>query len=209
MNMLRIVKKDLKSPRHKSAVVEDSDEEDPIDIEESESDDEVEEFENDENSDDNLEQESKVKTNPDVEKKTGKEPGDSGGSENSDSDFDDDAMFRMDAHLVQMLKEKKSAGGSDTTQTQLKHFKLRVLSLLEYFLQRNSSKPLVLTVYSYLLQAFVNSYSRKFARKKSILKVQKWICHFCRVFWRKFKSWLLGLKQKRSNLWLRFMLSGF
>ena len=108
-----------------------------------------------------------------------------------------------------MLKEKKSAGGSDTTQTQLKHFKLRVLSLLEYFLQRNSSKPLVLTVYSYLLQAFVNSYSEKFARKKSILKVQKWICHFCRVFWRKFKSWLLGLKQKRSNLWLRFVLSGF
>ena len=47
MNMLRIVKKDLKSPRHKSAVVEDSDEEDPINIEESES---------------------------DVEKKTGKEP---------------------------------------------------------------------------------------------------------------------------------------
>ena len=55
MNMLRIVKKDLKSPRHKSAVVEDSDEEDPIDIEESKSDDEVEESESDENSDDNLE----------------------------------------------------------------------------------------------------------------------------------------------------------
>ena len=114
MNMLRIVKKDLKSPRHKSAVVEDSDEEDPIDIEESESDDEVEESENDENSDDNLEQESKVKTNLDVEKKTGKEPGDSGGSENSDSDFDDDAMFRMDAHLVQMLKKKKIADGSSS-----------------------------------------------------------------------------------------------
>ena len=51
--------------------------------------------------------ESKVKTNPDVEKKTGKETGDSGGSENSDSDFDDDAMFRMDAHLVQILMERK------------------------------------------------------------------------------------------------------
>lgn len=179
MNMLRIVKKDLKPPRHKPAVVEDSDEEDPIDIEESESDDEVEESENDENSDDNLEQESKVKTNPDVEKKTGKEPGDSGGSENSDSDFDDDAMFRMDAHLVQMLKEKKNAGGSDTTQTQLKHFKLRVLSLLEYFLQRNSSKPLVLTVYSYLLQAFVNSSliegNEQFADRISVI-IQRKIC---------------------------------
>lgn len=157
LNMLRIVKKDLKPARHKPAVVEDSDEEDLIDIEESESDDEVEESENDENADDNLEQESKVKTSPTVEKKIGKESGDSGGSEDSDSDFDDDAMFRMDAHLVQMLKEKKNAGGSDTAQTQLKHFKLRVLSLLEHFLQRNSSKPLVLTVYSYLLQAFVNS----------------------------------------------------
>lgn len=179
MNMLRIVKKDLKPPRHKPAVVEDSDEEDPIDIEESESNDEVEESDNDESSDDNLEQESKVKTNLDVGKKTGKEPGDSGGSEDSDSDFDDDAMFRMDAHLVQMLKEKKNAGGSDTTQTQLKQFKLRVLSLLEYFLQRNSSKPLVLTVYSYLLQAFVNSSlidgNEQFADRIGVI-IQRKIC---------------------------------
>lgn len=179
MNMLRIVKKDLKPSRHKPAVVEDSDEEDLIDIEESESDDEIEESENDENTDDILEQDSKVKASLTVDKKIRKEPGDSGGSEDSDSDFDDDAMFRMDAHLVQMLKEKKNAGGSDTAQTQLKNFKLRVLSLLEYYLQRNSSKPLVLTVYSYLLQAFVSSSSiegnEQFADRLGVI-IQRKIC---------------------------------
>uniref|UniRef100_A0A0D6QZH6 DNA polymerase V n=1 Tax=Araucaria cunninghamii TaxID=56994 RepID=A0A0D6QZH6_ARACU len=155
INMLQVVKKDLKPPRRKPIVFGDSDEEDPIEIEESESVDEAEESEDEGHSDDDPEQQnSKVQTKPTLEIKNGRGGED---SEDLDSDFDDEAMFRMDTYLAQMFKEKKNAAGSDTAQSQLVHFKLRVLSLLEFYLQRNLNKPVVLTAFSYLLQAFLNA----------------------------------------------------
>ncbi|XP_059063372.1 uncharacterized protein LOC131044158 isoform X2 [Cryptomeria japonica] len=152
MNMLRVVKKDLKPPRRKPIVLGDSDEEDPIEIEESESGDEAEESEDEEHSDDNLEeQEKKDQTESVLEEKNSKGTGD---SDDMDSEFDDDAMFRLDTYLAQIVKDKSNAVGSDTAQSQLVNFKLRVLSLLEFYLQRNSNKPIVLTIFSCLLQAF-------------------------------------------------------
>ncbi|GLJ31396.1 hypothetical protein SUGI_0629950 [Cryptomeria japonica] len=110
MNMLRVVKKDLKPPRRKPIVLGDSDEEDPIEIEESESGDEAEESEDEEHSDDNLEeQEKKDQTESVLEEKNSKGTGD---SDDMDSEFDDDAMFRLDTYLAQIVKDKSNAVGT-------------------------------------------------------------------------------------------------
>ncbi|KAJ0047079.1 hypothetical protein Pint_04011 [Pistacia integerrima] len=97
--------------------------------------------------------------------------------------MDDEAMFRMDTYLAQIFKEKKNQAGSETAQSQLNLFKLRVLSLLEIYLHENPGKyeysllqlrlavtvidcctnsfckPQVLMVYSNLAQAFVNPHT--------------------------------------------------
>jgi DNA polymerase phi len=82
-----------------------------------------------------------------------------GGSDSEMSDMDDEAMFRIDVHLARMLKQRKAAvdGGSKDVQTQLLHFKFRVLSLLELFLQKHPGSPLALIAMPGLLQAFVGT----------------------------------------------------
>jgi DNA polymerase phi len=54
--------------------------------------------------------------------------------------MDDDAMFRMDAYLAQIFKDRKNQAGGETAQSQLVLFKLRVLSLLEVYLHENPGK---------------------------------------------------------------------
>ncbi|KAJ8768977.1 hypothetical protein K2173_023972 [Erythroxylum novogranatense] len=65
----------------------------------------------------------------------------------SDEGMDDDAI------------ETKNQAGNETAQSQLVLFKLRVLSLLEIYLQEKPGDPQVLTVYSNLAQAFVNPHT--------------------------------------------------
>ncbi|KAK0589170.1 hypothetical protein LWI29_010611 [Acer saccharum] len=77
-------------------------------------------------------------------------------SDDSDGGMDDDAMFRMDTYLAQIFKEKKNQAGSETAQSQLVLFKLRVLSFLEIYLHENPGKPQVLMVYTNLARALVN-----------------------------------------------------
>lgn len=80
------------------------------------------------------------------------------GSESEMSDMDDEAMFRTDALLARMLKlRKEQPKGNKAVQTQLAHFKFRVLSLLEFFVQKHPSSPLLLVAVQGLLQAFINA----------------------------------------------------
>ncbi|EFJ35736.1 hypothetical protein SELMODRAFT_438609 [Selaginella moellendorffii] len=73
------------------------------------------------------------------------------------SDMDDDAMFRMDVHLAQILKAKRS--GEPDTQAQLVQFKFRVLGLLDTFLQKQSESVAVLTVLPTLFQSYLDALS--------------------------------------------------
>ncbi|MQL80121.1 hypothetical protein Taro_012548 [Colocasia esculenta] len=155
--MLHVVKKDLKPPRHQVADTDDEDdEEDLFGIEDMEEINEPEAVES-EDSDDHVDNSEAVFV---VEShKDGNEKEEPLASDAYDSDMDDDAMFLMDSYIAQLLKDRKNSSGNDTAQSQLMLFKLRVLSLLEIYLQRNPGKPQVLVVYSYLVQAFVNSHS--------------------------------------------------
>jgi DNA polymerase phi len=59
------------------------------------------------------------------------------GDDSDDSDgMDDDAMFRIDPYIARIFKER-NLPGSETKQSQLMRFKLRVLTLLDIYLQRN------------------------------------------------------------------------
>ncbi|XP_019239741.1 PREDICTED: DNA polymerase V-like [Nicotiana attenuata] len=64
--------------------------------------------------------------------------------EASDDDFDegmdDDAMFRMDTYLAKCIKGRTNQAGGETADSQLVHFKYRVLSLLEIYLNENPGK---------------------------------------------------------------------
>ncbi|KAK8938561.1 hypothetical protein KSP39_PZI011336 [Platanthera zijinensis] len=73
--------------------------------------------------------------------------------DDSDGGMDDDAMFRMDAYHAQLLKERT---GNDNALSQLILFKLRVLSLLEIYLQKYPGKSHVLAISS----CFVQTYSK-------------------------------------------------
>uniref|UniRef100_K3YPC9 DNA polymerase V n=1 Tax=Setaria italica TaxID=4555 RepID=K3YPC9_SETIT len=80
------------------------------------------------------------------------------GDDSDDSDgMDDDAMFRIDPYIARIFKER-NLPGSESKQSQLMRFKLRVLTLLDVYLQRNPGRILVLEVYSFLMQAFVKSH---------------------------------------------------
>ncbi|XP_078169709.1 uncharacterized protein LOC144564074 [Carex rostrata] len=80
--------------------------------------------------------------------------------EDEDSEgMDDDAMFRMDAYLAAMFNEKRISGNDSAAQSQFLSFRFRVLSLLEIYLHKNPGKIQVLTVYSFLLQAYVKSHA--------------------------------------------------
>ncbi|XP_020575481.1 myb-binding protein 1A [Phalaenopsis equestris] len=72
-------------------------------------------------------------------------------SDDSDGGMDDDAMFRLDAYHAQLLKERT---GNDNAFSQLILFKLRVLSLLEIYVQKYPGKSHVLAIYSCLVQAY-------------------------------------------------------
>jgi len=70
--------------------------------------------------------------------------------------MDDEAMFRADVLLANVLKQKKLASKS-TAQTELTHFKFRVLSLLECFLRKHPGSSLVVLAVQGLVKAFVNT----------------------------------------------------
>ncbi|CAN1827463.1 Myb-binding protein 1A, partial [Linum perenne] len=147
LQMLRIIKRDLKPARHREADSEndDDDDDDLLDIEEDE-DDEIDEAQTGESEDQTDDSEAVVEAGGDD-----KESSDDSDDE-SDEGMDDEEMFRMDTYLAQIFKEKKNQTGSETAQSQLVLFKLRVLSLLEIYLRSSH----VVTIYSYLAKAFVN-----------------------------------------------------
>ncbi|WOL03832.1 hypothetical protein Cni_G12552 [Canna indica] len=177
LQMLRVVKKDLKRPRRPlaSSDEDEDDEDDFLGIEEAEemneigTDDAVDSdghadvsdgLHGSEASDEEVTKISgdsididEVETNTELSKSNEEILS----SDDSDDDMDDDAMFRMDSYLARIFKERKISG-SDTAQSQLIPFKLRVLSLLEIYLQKNPGKPQVLMIYSYLARAYVNSH---------------------------------------------------
>ncbi|KAJ8465662.1 hypothetical protein OPV22_028214 [Ensete ventricosum] len=179
LQMLRVIKKDLKGPRHPTASSygddeEEEDDDDFLGIEEAEEADEVgtdDTVDSDGHADGADELLRPEETNDKVAKKDVDLMGtdkieaidevtkneELSASDDSDDDMDDDAMFRMDSYIARIFKERKISG-SDSAQSQLIPFKLRVLSLLEIYLQKNPGKPQVLMVYSYLAQAYVNSH---------------------------------------------------
>lgn len=114
--MLRIVKKDLKPLRHRTVESEDED---------IEGDDDDEDILGVEDADDNSDVE--ITETADIDDKVDE-------SNVTDDEMDDAAMFRLDAQFTQFLKKS----GSDSASAQLTLFKLRVLSLLEIYLHKNS-----------------------------------------------------------------------
>ncbi|KAJ6716412.1 MYB-BINDING PROTEIN 1A FAMILY MEMBER [Salix koriyanagi] len=152
LRMLRVIKKDLKPPRHREEGRDDDDDdgEDFLGIEEEgEGEEEMDEAETGETGEDE-EQTDDSEAVVEVEE-AGKEL-----SDDSDGGMDDDAMFRMDAYLAQIFKDRKNQAGGESAQSQLVLFKLRVLSLLEVYLHENPAEPEVLMVYLNLARAFVN-----------------------------------------------------
>ncbi|KAJ6692303.1 MYB-BINDING PROTEIN 1A FAMILY MEMBER [Salix purpurea] len=156
LRMLRVIKKDLKPPRHREEGRDDDDDDDEdfLGIEEEgegegEGEEEMDEAETGETGEDE-EQTDDSEAVAEV-KEAGKEL-----SDDSDGGMDDDAMFRMDAYLAQIFKDRKNQAGGETAQSQLVLFKLRVLSLLEVYLHENPAEPEVLMVYLNLARAFVN-----------------------------------------------------
>ncbi|BBN10857.1 DNA polymerase phi [Marchantia polymorpha subsp. ruderalis] len=177
-DMLRIVKKNSTPRRHKPLVevenVKDDDEE-IVDVEDSDDemgedgdDDDAEDGGSDENDSDQEDDDTSRKDGGGVvgvlgDAKNMKNEDDDEEDEDSEmSDLDDEAMFKFDKHLAVILKHRKQ-GGTDGTddakdaQTQLMHFKFRVLALLEFFVQKQSDNLLVLTILPSLLHVFVNS----------------------------------------------------
>ncbi|XP_051195277.1 uncharacterized protein [Lolium perenne] len=174
LDMLRVVKIDMKGSRRQTD--SDDDEDDPRVGIEDDDDDEMEDADvgNVDDATDELDEEmdddsaDEVDQDQDGSEKTvdnKAEDGDGteaakGGEDSDDSDgMDDDAMFRIDPYIARIFKERNNLPGSETQQSQLMRFKLRVLTLLEIYLQRNPGKNLVLEVYAFLMQAFVKSHS--------------------------------------------------
>lgn len=158
LQMLRVIKKDLKPARRNvektdSQDEDDDDDDDFLEIAEDVESDEGETGEtgeDDEQSDDDTEAVGVKSVEKDIPE---------GSDDDSDSGMDDEAMFRMDTYLAKIFKERKKLAGGETSQSELILFKLRVLSLLEIYLDKNQGKPQVLTVYSNLAQAFLNPHA--------------------------------------------------
>ncbi|KAI5077513.1 hypothetical protein GOP47_0007337 [Adiantum capillus-veneris] len=182
LSLLRVVKKQLNPGRRVPTTpfdMGDSDDDQVLDFEDSDggSDDKDDSDDNNnEEDDESLEKrEPKQPHTPDLnteeEGKKGLETpvGDhemskdnSDSEDNSGSDMDDEAMFKIDVHLASLLKQRRASndkGEGKDTQTQLLYFKFRVLSLLEYFFQKKASSPLSLLALPHLLQALVASSS--------------------------------------------------
>lgn len=177
LDMLRVVKIDLKGSRRQTdsdddeddtlVGIEDDDETVMEDVDAGDADDATdeidEEMEDEESEDDSADEvvQDDLKKTAHHEAKYGDAAESSkGGEDSDDSDgMDDDAMFRIDPYIARIFQERNNLPGSGTQQSQLMRFKLRVLTLLEIYLQRNPGKNLVLEVYTFLMQAFVNSHS--------------------------------------------------
>ncbi|XP_068497145.1 rDNA transcriptional regulator pol5 [Phaseolus vulgaris] len=153
MQMLRVIKKQLKPARHPDTASADDDEDDDdfINIEE-----EIDQAETGETGESDGQTDDSESV---VEVEEADHDHSEASDDDSDSGMDDDAMFRIDTYLAQMFKEKKNQAGGETAHSQLVLFKLRILSLLEIFLHENPGKPQVLLVYSNLAQAFVNPHT--------------------------------------------------
>ncbi|XP_062224134.1 uncharacterized protein LOC133922706 [Phragmites australis] len=172
LDMLRVVKIDLKGSRRQTdsdddeddgrVDIEDDDENAMEDAEVGDNDDvadDLDEKMEDDSADEVDEDQDDLKETVADEAKDGDdEEATKGGDDSDDSDgMDDDAMFRIDPYIAMIFKER-NLPGSETKQSQLMRFKFRVLTLLEIYLQRNPGESLVLEVYSFLMQAFVKSH---------------------------------------------------
>lgn len=177
--MLRVVKKDLKPLRHPVSsgdVDDDEDEDDDIlgieDIDEMEEaeDNEISVREEHENDSEEMENGGETTSNSGNESEEGEvvgvdrkkngnpcklaktvgdeEDAKNEASDDSDGGMDDDAMFRMDAYHAQLLKERT---GNDNALSQLVLFKLRVLSLLEIYIQKYPGKRVIVYLWWHLL----------------------------------------------------------
>lgn len=202
--MLRVVKKDLKGPRHPTASSygdEEDDDDDFLGIEEAEEADEVgtddtvdsdghadgaDELLRPEETDDKVAKKDVDIMGTEIVKAIDKvtKNEELSASDDSDDDMDDDAMFRMDSYIARIFKERKISG-SDSAQSQLIPFKLRVLSLLEIYLQKNPGSLLSLSGVTYY------SCSKK-------IWILSLALHIACQAW-DILSWTFGI-----NLWLTF-----
>lgn len=152
LDMLRVVKIDLKGSRRQSGSdddeddacvdIEDDDETVMEDAEVGDTDsaaDGLDEEGDDDSGDEVDEGQDDMKEMVDHEPKDGDgAEASKGGDDSDDSDgMDDDAMFRIDPYIARIFKER-NLPGSETKQSQLMRFKFRVLTLLEIYLQRNT-----------------------------------------------------------------------
>lgn len=149
LQMLRVIKKDLKPARHQEPDSEEDDE-DFLGIEE----DEIDEAETGETGEIE-EQTDDSEAVVEAEEGVMESPED---SDDSDGGMDDDAMFRMDTYLAQIFKERKNQAGGETAQSQLVLFKLRVLSLLEIYLHENPGKYIVILVRSAVILGLIRKF---------------------------------------------------
>lgn len=151
LDMLRVVKIELKGSRRQTG--SDDDEDDAcVDIEDDDEtvmedtdvgdiddvEDELDGKMEDDSADEVDEDQDDLKETVEHEAKDGDDAETTkGGDDSDDSDgMDDDAMFRIDPYIARIFKER-NLPGSETKQSQLMRFKLRVLTLLEIYLQRN------------------------------------------------------------------------
>ncbi|KAL6545842.1 hypothetical protein OROGR_009716 [Orobanche gracilis] len=153
LRMLRVIRKDLKPARHQNTDNEDDDaDDDLLGVEEAEDSDEAETGETVDSDAQTDNSEAVIG----VDTATAQLPEGSDDDDDDDGGMDDYAMFRMDTYLARIFREKKNQVGGETAHSQLVLFKLRVLSLLEIYLNENPGKPQVVMVFSNLAQAFAN-----------------------------------------------------
>ena len=140
LDMLRVVKINLKGRQTDSddedsgrVDIEDDDETVMEDAEVGEIDDVADDLDEDMEDDSTDEGDADQDDLKDGEKAEANKDGDD--SDDSDG-MDDVAMFRIDPYIARIFKER-NLPGSETKQSQLMRFKLRVLTLLDIYLQRN------------------------------------------------------------------------
>ncbi|XP_038056310.1 myb-binding protein 1A-like protein isoform X2 [Patiria miniata] len=104
------------------------------------------ESENSEDSDDEDNDDIDEFFRNDVKTALGEAAADEDDSDDVASDFDDATMMRLDTALSGLFKAKMAdrRKGKKETNTVLLHFKLRVLDLLDIFIKRQQSNPLIL-----------------------------------------------------------------
>jgi len=144
LDMLRVVKIDLKGRRQTDSDDEDDgrvdiedDDETVMEDEEVGEIDDVTDGEDDSSDEGDVDQDDFNKAILNEIKGGDKAEATKDGDDSDDSDgMDDDAMFRIDPYIARIFKER-NLSGSETKQSQLMRFKLRVLTLLDIYLQRN------------------------------------------------------------------------